>query len=151
MQRILVVHSTHDTGVDKRIELMARNPQLSGLDFHHVYFILPSDEEAMKTMKPQELLKRNEHAIRLRLQRQIEMTAPDLVVLHTGVVFSFSPEVILRIFGRLKSDNPQLLFAIQKGTIYDQVSPTLGPYFSSSIDLTFDKTPEVQAIVDRMF
>ncbi len=151
MQRILVVHSTQDSGVDNRIELMARNPQLSGFDFQHAYFILPSDEDALRIMKPRELLENNQRVIGLRLQEQIDSFAPDLVVLHTGIAFYIATQVVLRIFDRLKRDNPQLVFALQKGTMYDQVAPTLGSDFISIIELTFAKTPDVQAIVDRMF
>jgi hypothetical protein len=43
-----------------------------------------------------------------RVISRIEMTAAELVVLHARVAFYIYPEVILRIFGRSKNDDPQL-------------------------------------------
>jgi hypothetical protein len=147
MRRILVVHSTSDPAVDDRISAMAKRPELAEYELHHATFIRPEDEAELSQVKPSEFLRRNELRILSRLDRQIQSTKSDLIILHSGIAFSIAPEAILSIFSELKTKHPQLKFGIQQNVIFDDMLVR----FPSQIEKIFDRSPEITDLVKVMF
>lgn len=151
MQRILVVHSTSDPGVDDRIAAMVKKPELAGYELHHAYFIRPEDGPELSRLKPSEFLSQNEMRILGRIEREINATKSELVVLHSGIALSIAPQSVMTIFSELKSRQPQLRFAIQQNALLDQLLESQSSHFASQIDEIFDRGPQISNLVKLMF
>jgi hypothetical protein len=151
MRQILVIHSTSDPGVDDRIAAMAKKPELAECEFHHATFIRPVDADELSRLKPSEFLQLNESKLFQRIEAQIKAEKPEMVVLHSGIVFSIAPQTVISIFSMLKSRHPQLKFAIQQNVILNHLLESQGSHFTRQIDEIFDRDPEIENIVKFMF
>ncbi len=148
MRRILVIHSTSDPGVEDRIARMAAKPELAAYQFQHIYFFLPEyarQAERDMRVRPGEFLEENQASIRQRMTRQIEVTEPEMIVVHNGIAFTMAPMAVLNIISELKARFPQMKFAMQDGPA---LADTL---FANQIQQIFDLSPETQEIVKSMF
>lgn len=154
MVNVLLLHSVDDDSAQSRIRAIEARPGLEDYRFHHLFIFTPEDGEAMMrepSLKPSELLERNQEAIFGRLADWIGNFKPDLFLLHTGVAFTVAPDVILSVVSRLRRQFPALNFGIQEGFAFRQTVNAEGPSFAYRIDQMFTRSPELTDLMAKLF
>ncbi len=154
IKRVLAVHSLRDHTVEDRIRALAGRPGLQGIDIRHAFIFGPEEERTRSedlSLKPFEIINKNERRIFSRLADEITAASPDLCVLHTGVAFHFSPRVIMSIFSNLKRRHPSVLFGIQEGGGLTATLKKEGSWLTGEIDRIFDQAEGTKRLVALLF
>ena len=151
MRRILVIHTTRDGAVDDRIEAISKRPALADYTFHHAFIFVKGDISGLGDLKPSEFIQQNVLKIFNRLHQELQSTSPDVVLLHTGLAFSFAPQAIVSIFSRLKEENQQVRFGIQGGSVFDKVLAMEGIEFADRVFRLFDFGDDIEGLAKLVF
>lgn len=169
VQRVLIIHSTKDGTFDSRLKQISSNPQLDEITFCHVCVLDESRDSArMKEFEAPMDASRQKVALAAILilevgplvDEQIRVFAPDVVIVHRGIVFSLVPRAFLNVLRQIKAKYPDVPIAMERKTHWpvmrnQSASTTFDGPITEDEDrwakTNFVETPEVEAIIKAVF
>jgi hypothetical protein len=129
-ERILILHSFKDQGFEARLRQIASNPDLDGISFRHCCVIdreRPNTRigewdrlaDASETKNDQsnrllEAIVREE--VGPLMDEQLADFAPDLVIIHSGTIFTAVPGACITMIIELMQNHPAVPFALEGRT-----------------------------------
>lgn len=119
--RVMVVESIDDRLSRARAAMMARSPELQGLIIEHCFAVEPTEEDLQEKVGFDEPHKLAEYAAWVSrgaplsyedlletMEAKVSSFQPDLIMLHTGIVFHRYPQVFLDALSAIKNKYPHI-------------------------------------------
>jgi|WetSurMetagenome_2_1015567.scaffolds.fasta_scaffold00367_19 hypothetical protein len=134
--KVLILNSVDDGLTMQRKMRMDESPILSKYLINHSYAIELTDKQKMLSMETMmsQIKKGQLDEVDMfnRLKKAIIKYKPDVLVVHTGFVFSSFPSEITSVLDRLKFEFPDLKIGMQRmRNLYDseQVADIIDDFF----------------------
>jgi hypothetical protein len=130
MKRVMLISSWYDDITERRHKIMAESPYLKEFEL--------SNSNAVP--RPHALVTVDE--LFERIQTDIILNKPDIILMHTGASYMTQPEIFMECFKKLKMRYPNIKFGVEHGRVEEEELLSIG---------IFDNSDEIKTIEDIFF